>query len=78
MVALDVPDHFSLSLESTGVISYKFSKVPEMSFHLVHSQFSVVSRLEVITNLVRISEARICYRVCLNALLKASTAMGFY
>ena len=41
--------HFSIvvldvSLGSTGVISYKFSKAPEMSFHLVHSHFSVLNR----------------------------------
>ena len=39
IVGLDVLEHFSLSLESTGVINYKFWKALEMTFHSVHSAF---------------------------------------
>ena len=61
-VALDVWEHFSACLESTGVIKYKFSKAIEMSLHLVYSHFSVLNRWGVIRILVRISETRMRYR----------------
>ena len=62
IVALDNWDHFSPSLESTGVLSYKFSNALEMSFHLVHSHFSVLNRWADIRILVKIFEARLRYR----------------
>ena len=46
IVGLDVWEHISPSLESTGVVSYKFSKALEVSFHLVHSHFSVLGVIE--------------------------------
>ena len=61
IVGLDVWEHFYPSLESTGVINYKFWKALEMT-HLVHSHFSVLNRWAVIRILVKISEARIRYR----------------
>ena len=62
IVGLDVWEHISPSLESTGVISHKFWKALEMTFYLVHSHFSVLNRWTVIRILVKISEARIRYR----------------
>ena len=43
-VGLDVLENISPSLESTGVINYKFWQALEMTFHLVHSHFSVLNR----------------------------------
>ena len=61
-VALPVWEHFSQSLQWRGVMSYKISKAVEMSFHLIHSNFAVLSRWGVNRTLVRKSEARIRYR----------------
>ena len=58
-VALTVWEHFSQSPQWRGVMSYKISKALEMSFHLIHSNFAVLSRWGVIRTLVRKSEARI-------------------
>ena len=44
IVGLHVLEHISPSLESTGVINYKFWKALELTFHLVHSHFSVLNR----------------------------------
>ena len=62
IVDLDVWEHISPFLESTGVINYKFWKALEMTFHLVHSHFSVLNRWGLIRILVNISEARIRYQ----------------
>ena len=61
-MGLDVWEHISPPLESTGVINYKFWKALEMTFHLVHSHFSVLNRWGVIRILVKILEARLRYR----------------
>ena len=61
-MGLDVWEHISPSLESAGVIKYKFWKALEMTFHLVYSHFSVLNRWGLIRILVKISEARIRYR----------------
>ena len=62
IVGLDVWEHISSSLKSTGVIIYKFWKALEMTFHLVHSHFSVLNRWAVIRILVKISGASLRYR----------------
>ena len=56
-------DTFSPSLDSTWVVNYKFWKALEMRFHLLGSNFSVLNRRGVIRILVRISNARINYRI---------------
>ena len=59
MAPLDVWEQFCPSLESTGVISWKFWKTFKWALIFAHSHFSVLNRWGVIRVLVIIAEARI-------------------